>query len=96
MAKRRHPGYFACPHCGAKVRRDAASCRECGSDAETGWSDDKPWDADGGYAEDDDFDYDEYVRNEFPDDGEPRRLTPWQWTVTAIIALLVIAVLLFW
>ena len=95
MAKPKHPGFFACPHCGAKVRRDAASCRACGSDAETGWSGEEPWDADGGYAADDDFDYDDYVRQEFPDE-EPRRLTPWQWTAAAVVVLLVIALLLMW
>lgn len=29
----------ACPHCGEAVRRDARSCRHCGSDATTGWGD---------------------------------------------------------
>lgn len=28
---------FACPHCGAEVKAGAAACRECGSDAGTGW-----------------------------------------------------------
>lgn len=95
--RKRHPGFFSCPHCGARVRRDAVSCRECGSDAETGWSGEEPWDADGGYAEDDDFDYDEYVGREFPDDaGSPPRRTPWQWTVVVIAVLLAIAMLMFW
>ena len=29
-----------CPHCGSPLRRDAVACRECGSDFETGWSED--------------------------------------------------------
>lgn len=56
-----------CPHCGALVPDDARSCPECGSDEETGWSDkaqaqrlDLP---------DDDFDYDEFVKEEFGGDG---------------------------
>ena len=28
-----------CPHCGEPPPRDAIACRECGSDAETGWLD---------------------------------------------------------
>jgi hypothetical protein len=30
---------FLCPHCGAQVDIRASSCRECGSDASTGWQD---------------------------------------------------------
>ena len=30
---------FACPHCGADVSVGAKVCRECGSDAGTGWQD---------------------------------------------------------
>lgn len=29
---------FPCPHCGAKVPTHAKACPECGSDKETGWS----------------------------------------------------------
>lgn len=28
---------FECPQCGAMVRGGRTSCRECGSDARTGW-----------------------------------------------------------
>lgn len=30
---------FVCPHCGADVPRTATACPECGSDDQTGWSD---------------------------------------------------------
>ena len=30
--------HVICPHCGEEIRRDALSCRHCGSDAQTGWS----------------------------------------------------------
>jgi hypothetical protein len=30
---------FECPNCGAAVRVGKKSCRECGSDAGTGWMD---------------------------------------------------------
>ena len=36
--------YFICPHCGAKVDRDATACPECGSDETTGWSEDTGYD----------------------------------------------------
>lgn len=31
--------WFICPVCGAEVKVGAKSCRECGSDETTGWSD---------------------------------------------------------
>lgn len=30
--------WVACPHCGEKIKKDAAACRHCGSDDRTGWS----------------------------------------------------------
>ena len=62
--KKRSDDWFVCPHCGATVRSDAASCPECGSDDNTGWAEDADkWaeDIPTGYAEDDEFDYDEFV-----------------------------------
>jgi uncharacterized membrane protein YvbJ len=35
---------FACPNCGAEVRVGTPSCLNCGSDDETGWSDDTLYD----------------------------------------------------
>ncbi|MCB9878623.1 MAG: hypothetical protein H6835_13580 [Planctomycetes bacterium] len=32
---------FECPHCGAEVPAGRTVCRECGSDARTGWLDDE-------------------------------------------------------
>jgi hypothetical protein len=30
--------WVACPHCGERISRKAKSCRHCGSDDRTGWS----------------------------------------------------------
>ncbi|HKP98542.1 MAG TPA: zinc-ribbon domain-containing protein [Fibrobacteria bacterium] len=30
--------WVACPHCGERIDRTAKSCRHCGSDDNTGWS----------------------------------------------------------
>ena len=38
-ARGRRGGAFECPHCGAAVPARAKVCRECGSDAGTGWLD---------------------------------------------------------
>ncbi len=36
--------YFICPNCGAEVPIKALSCPECGSDDQTGWSEDTLYD----------------------------------------------------
>ena len=85
----RSPESFNCPHCGAPVAVGAISCRECGSDAETGWSDEAgdALGADGGYDDGDEFDYDDFVRREFPDqaDREPARQTIVRWLLAAVV-----------
>lgn len=40
MRRRKHSSPTEeCPHCGGVVRRNAAFCLHCGSDAATGWAD---------------------------------------------------------
>jgi len=36
--------YFICPNCGAEVSMKALACPECGSDEDTGWSEDTMYD----------------------------------------------------
>jgi uncharacterized membrane protein YvbJ len=48
--------WVACPHCGERIARKAASCKHCGSDDRTGWSEDTYMDGidlpeEGGYED---------------------------------------------
>ena len=75
-----------CPNCGAEVPPNARSCPECGSDEETGWSDEAY--ASGLDLPDDPFDYDEFTKREFGGKSPiPRGLRWWWWLVA--IALLI-------
>jgi len=40
----RDDNWFTCPNCGERVPGGALSCPECGSDDETGWSEDAAYD----------------------------------------------------
>ena len=101
MAKKRRKtrGYFACPHCGADVPIGDPACRECGSDAETGWSEEADkWEADipTGYGPDEDFDYDEFTETEFPGEASfsfRRRLKKWAWRI--VVGTVCIGLLLY-
>lgn len=82
--------YFLCPNCGAEVRKGKAACPECGSCDETGWSEAATQGyADGGYDEDDDFDYDEFVEREFPEQSDG--MSTKNWGATLLILLVCIA-----
>lgn len=77
-----------CPNCGAELPRKAKACPECGSDERTGWSDNA---ASSGLdlPGEDDFNYNEFVKNEFGE-GRPE-LKPkglhWVWWITGILLL---------
>ena len=73
-----------CPHCGAEIPDKALNCKECGSDAKTGWAEN---------AENADLempDYDEILENEF---GSSRKM--FSKIVTAVIAGFVALIFLF-
>lgn len=80
---------FECPNCGADVAVGSKACRECGSDATTGWSDS------------DDLDYTSVdLPDGYRDDGGhgpgdelPAAKTPVWILVTALLTALVMIAL---
>ncbi len=74
-----------CPNCGAKVPRNAKACPECGSDEQTGWSEESH--ADGLDLPDETFDYDDFVKREFEGKSPVPRGIHWFWWVIAIVIL---------
>jgi ribosomal protein L40E len=67
--KQKREDYFICPHCGAEVPARSWACPQCGSDEKTGWSDGA---GEAGAGADDDFDYEEFLRREFPSNHCPK------------------------
>ena len=80
-----------CPNCGVLVPRRAKACPACGADEKTGWSDSAEADRLG--IPDENFDYHEFVKDEFGGRTKPRDLH-WLWWLTAL--LLVVLFLFFW
>ena len=94
MSKRSRPKPpEMCPVCGDEVPRNALACGECGADHNSGWRTDADVnDALGGT--DEDFDYEEFVRNEFGKSAKPRGIGT-VWWITALLLLLAL-VLAYW
>ena len=75
---------FECPHCGADVPVGAKVCRECGSDAGTGWQS----------SEEVDYRSTEVPQGYGPDDENTvsERRSPWM----VVVAIVVVIALLCW
>ncbi len=83
-----------CPSCGADVPPKARACPECGADEETGWSERAEAQRLG--LPDDEFDYDEFVKDEFggkKSNVRPKGISPLWWVVA--VGLLVLIVFYF-
>ena len=70
-----------CPHCGEEIREDAGFCRHCGSSDADGWRDEYDTDVD-------EFDYDDYVADEFSTTVANTRTRP-LWRLVAVVLLIV-------
>jgi hypothetical protein len=80
-----------CPVCGEEVPRNALACRACGADHNSGWRDDAAT-YDGVDLGEEQFDYEQFVSEEFGTPPKKPALNP-LWMITA--ALLLSAMLLF-
>ena len=81
-----------CPNCGAEVPRNAKACPGCGSDEHTGWSEDAHRENLG--LPDENFDYDEFVQQEFGGGKPVPRGLHWFWWLVAVLVL--VAIIFFW
>ena len=82
-----------CPNCGAEVPRRARACPECGSDDQTGWSEEAR--VGGLDLPDDQFDYDDFVKQEFGGKKPLPRGIHWFWWLVAVLVLVGFAALVF-
>ncbi len=85
---------YACPSCGEPVKVGALACRSCGSDADTGWSEDADVGATDFGPALDDFDYDEYLKREAqtqsPSWGWVGKRTVWPLVLVIVLGLLML------
>jgi hypothetical protein len=77
--------------CGEDVPANAKACPACGACEKSGWSEDLS--ASGLDLPDEDFDYENFVAEEFAG-GARKSPTQWIWVIAGIILMLVIVALL--
>lgn len=85
----------SCPNCGADLATGAVFCRECGASEDSGWNDDVI-DTEAGYCEDEDFDYDDFIRREFPGHASPpTNISLKRFLMITLVVLLCLSLLSF-
>lgn len=85
-----------CPFCGASLSADATVCRRCGASEEYGWNSvENPLDEFGADYGEDDFDYDDFVAREFPEqaDGRASSKSGFQNPPTMTMRIVILALL---
>ena len=93
MARRKQPPKsFNCPVCGEEVPAGSKSCPECGACEKSGWSGNT--DEDGLGLDDDEFDYDKFVGEEFGN-GAPKTNRQRWWAIVALILFIALAASIF-
>ena len=80
-----------CPVCGEDVPRNAPACSQCGADHNSGWREDAD-SYDGVDLPENDFNYDDFVKQEFGSKGKPAGIRT-IWWIAGIV--LIVAVLLY-
>lgn len=75
-----------CPVCAEEVPPNAKACPECGADHNSGWREGAETNDALGLPEDE-FDYDEFVRQEFGSGPKPAAIEA-GWWIAAILLLL--------
>ena len=83
-----------CPVCGEGIPRNALACPECGADYDSGWREDADT-YDGVDLPDADFNYDEFVKQEFRSSLKPDTAKI-IWWITALVILAALIALYFY
>jgi uncharacterized membrane protein YvbJ len=83
-----------CPVCGENVPHNALACPECGADHNSGWKEGAET-YDGVDLADEDFNYDEFVKEEFGSSPKPKAIKTVWWLTAIFLIILFIAIYLY-
>jgi len=83
-----------CPVCGEEVPPGAVACPACGADHHSGWRDDAG-SCDGVGMPDDEFNYDEFVEQEFGSSPKPAAIKTLWWVTAILVIVVFVAIYLY-
>ena len=83
-----------CPVCGEDIPRNALACPECGADYNSCWRKDADT-YDAVDLPDEDFNYDEFVRQEFRSSPKPAAIKTMWWIAAILVIVAFIAICLY-
>jgi uncharacterized membrane protein YvbJ len=83
-----------CPGCGEDVPRGSLACPECGADLNSGWRQEADT-YDAVDLPDEEFNYDEFVREEFGSSAKPAAIKT-IWWITAILVIVAFIAIYFY
>jgi hypothetical protein len=83
-----------CPNCGADVPPNAKACPECGACEQTGWSEAAR--ISGLNLPGQDFDYDEFIEQEFAQKKKRHHGTTCFWCIIGTLLAAIILIMIFW
>lgn len=78
-----------CSVCGEEVPHGAQACPQCGADQRSGWKEDADT-YDGVGLPEDDFNYDDFVEQEFGSKAKPAGLKKIWWIVGIILIIILL------
>lgn len=81
----------ACPVCGEDVPRSSLACPECGADHNSGWRENADT-YDAVDLPDEDFNYDQFVTQEFGSSRKPAAIKTVWWIVVTLLIVAFIAI----
>ena len=93
MAKNKLKTPAVCPVCDEEVPRGALACPECGADHDSGWREDAET-YEGLDLPDEDFNYDQFVREEFGSSIKPAGIKTIWWLTAILIVIALMALYL--
>jgi hypothetical protein len=91
MTRKKPKAPEVCPVCSEDIPRNSLACPKCGADHNSGWGEDADT-YDAVDLPDEDFNYDEFVKQEFGSSPKPTAIKTFWWVIAIVLIVAFIAI----